>query len=297
MIRLRPIHRARWAADSVREYVRLQRLLKIGSKEWVLDVGSGSNPFPRANVLCDRHPEPTVHRHWTSLITDRPTVIADVTRLPFADRAFDVVVCSHVLEHVDDPAAAIEELQRVGRRGYIECPSASWEKVAGFPFHRWLVSDDRGTLVFREKPGPDFDPELRQWFRDFLVRLGIDGTVWLQRRRLGAYVALVWRDEIPFRVIRRTESGWGGEPHPAGTPSPPEASAGGLGVTRRAIEVHGRRARFRSNRPPDALYAVLRCPRCGSTLGSRQARLTCVRCGAEFPVGGEDRPLLLAEPG
>ncbi|MEW6332691.1 MAG: class I SAM-dependent methyltransferase [Thermodesulfobacteriota bacterium] len=38
---------------------------------------------------------------------------ADVTRLPFSDGSFDVVICSEVLEHVPDGKAAIAELLRV----------------------------------------------------------------------------------------------------------------------------------------------------------------------------------------
>ena len=38
-------------------------------------------------------------------------------RLPAADDAYDIVVCCDVLEHVDDPAAAVAELVRVLRPG------------------------------------------------------------------------------------------------------------------------------------------------------------------------------------
>ncbi|HEY2771883.1 MAG TPA: class I SAM-dependent methyltransferase [Solirubrobacteraceae bacterium] len=37
----------------------------------------------------------------------------DITRLALPDGAFDAVICSHVLEHVEDDAAAIGELYRV----------------------------------------------------------------------------------------------------------------------------------------------------------------------------------------
>lgn len=37
----------------------------------------------------------------------------DVTRLGFADDSFDLILCSHVLEHVPDDAAALSELYRV----------------------------------------------------------------------------------------------------------------------------------------------------------------------------------------
>lgn len=42
---------------------------------------------------------------------------ADVTRLPFEDARWDLVICSHVLEHVVDDTAAIRELRRVLRPG------------------------------------------------------------------------------------------------------------------------------------------------------------------------------------
>jgi len=41
---------------------------------------------------------------------------AEVERLPFRDGAFDVVACSHTLEHVADLGAAWRELRRVARR-------------------------------------------------------------------------------------------------------------------------------------------------------------------------------------
>ena len=37
----------------------------------------------------------------------------DVTNIPFEDASFDVVICNHVLEHVDDDRRAMRELRRV----------------------------------------------------------------------------------------------------------------------------------------------------------------------------------------
>ena len=45
-------------------------------------------------------------------------VRADITRpLPYRDASFDVGVCEQVLEHVDDPGAALREIARVLRPG------------------------------------------------------------------------------------------------------------------------------------------------------------------------------------
>jgi SAM-dependent methyltransferase len=41
----------------------------------------------------------------------------DITRMALGDGAFDAIICSHVLEHVEDDAAAIGELHRVLRPG------------------------------------------------------------------------------------------------------------------------------------------------------------------------------------
>lgn len=43
--------------------------------------------------------------------------VADALDLPFADESFDIVICSHVYEHVPDPAAMFAEIGRVLRPG------------------------------------------------------------------------------------------------------------------------------------------------------------------------------------
>lgn len=42
---------------------------------------------------------------------------ADLTRLPFADRAFDLVYCADVIEHIPDDRAAVAEIARVLKPG------------------------------------------------------------------------------------------------------------------------------------------------------------------------------------
>ncbi|WP_333504442.1 TylF/MycF/NovP-related O-methyltransferase [Nitratidesulfovibrio sp. 1201_IL3209] len=68
-------------------------------------------------------PEVCLERHFRKLLGDgyvtadlldpRADVQADITALRFADASFDVVLCSHVLEHVPDDRKAMRELYRV----------------------------------------------------------------------------------------------------------------------------------------------------------------------------------------
>lgn len=43
--------------------------------------------------------------------------VADLTRLPYADAAFDAIVCGWVLEHLPDPRLGLRELARVLQSG------------------------------------------------------------------------------------------------------------------------------------------------------------------------------------
>ena len=42
---------------------------------------------------------------------------ADITNLPFDDDSFDVILCNHVLEHIQDDIKAMRELFRVMKKG------------------------------------------------------------------------------------------------------------------------------------------------------------------------------------
>jgi SAM-dependent methyltransferase len=50
---------------------------------------------------------------------DVPAAAVDAANLPFADGAFDLVVCCEVLEHVEHPVATLLELSRVSGQGVI----------------------------------------------------------------------------------------------------------------------------------------------------------------------------------
>jgi SAM-dependent methyltransferase len=64
---------------------------------------------------CEGRMKRSVGRGYVSadLLDPAVDVRLDIMRLPYPDGAFDVVYCSHVLEHVDDDRRAMREFRRV----------------------------------------------------------------------------------------------------------------------------------------------------------------------------------------
>lgn len=92
--------------------------------ETALDVGCGTGYL--LHVLAGRRPE--VKFTGVDFIIDPETRKreggitfheANIEKLPFADRSFDTVICTHVLEHILDFRAALAELRRITRQRLI----------------------------------------------------------------------------------------------------------------------------------------------------------------------------------
>lgn len=123
------------------------------SEGWrVLDVGSGHNPHPRADVLLEKDLEDHKERSGKPVLHNgRSLILGDAQRLPFRNRSFDYAIASQIAEHVLEPMAFCKELQRVAERGYVECPGPIGEILLGEPFHLWIVREKHGKLIFRKK--------------------------------------------------------------------------------------------------------------------------------------------------
>jgi ubiquinone/menaquinone biosynthesis C-methylase UbiE len=89
--------------------------------ENVLEVGCGRGYL--AGRMCRTHPVTAVDIVVSEEVRAKyPAVTfleANIERLPFDDGAFDTVVCTHTLEHVQNLPQAVAELRRVTRRRLI----------------------------------------------------------------------------------------------------------------------------------------------------------------------------------
>lgn len=188
----------------LRSFKRRRIDIPVDEHALVLDIGSGDKPHWRADVLLDRFvgAEHGGQRSGRAEATvDRPLFDSDAARMPFADGVFDYVICSHVLEHVVDPGAVIDEIVRVGRAGYIEVPEAASAKIVDFPSHLWWCTIDHGTLVFTAKQQPYFDPDIER----FLVTSGMREPVakLLDRNLDHRVIELAWSQRVDY-VVRGT---------------------------------------------------------------------------------------------
>ena len=177
-----------WALRKVR--------LPIDSKALVLDVGSGGNPFPRSDVLLDRLTGDD-HRNGESMMIDRTCVFGDAARMPFKDNAFDFVIASHILEHMSHPEIFISELQRVGKAGYIETPSALFERLHPYHIHCLEIDKAGDTLHIFKKSQAVHDTFLST--RNLLSASSPLGQVMYQKAKL-FHVEYLWRENIDFKI-------------------------------------------------------------------------------------------------
>lgn len=59
--------------------------------------------------------------------------VGNIYDIPFKDNSFDLVICSEVLEHVDDPKKGLKELARVTKKNAIlSVPNEPWFMMANF---------------------------------------------------------------------------------------------------------------------------------------------------------------------
>jgi SAM-dependent methyltransferase len=104
------------------------RLIRPGAfdvrgRKRILDAACGNGRYSRFLL---KHADPDAHltafdlspkmldRAASRLKSDRVTyAVADLARMPYANHAFDAIVCGWVLEHLPDPRPGLRELARV----------------------------------------------------------------------------------------------------------------------------------------------------------------------------------------
>jgi len=107
------------------------RVLKVRTlrrQKWDLNICSGFTDGGGVNADIHRYGDPPNF-----------ILVEDIHRLPFPDKAFATVLCSHTMEHVDDPVRFFAELLRVGKEVTLVTPPL-WDYLAHVNLleHRWI---------------------------------------------------------------------------------------------------------------------------------------------------------------
>ncbi|MCM0605506.1 MAG: class I SAM-dependent methyltransferase [Xanthomonadaceae bacterium] len=172
----------------------------------VLEVGSGGNPYPRANVLLDAY-EDTSERHWVPLTVDRPFVLGFVENLPFKDKSFDFVIASHVLEHSKDPEKFLSELMRVSKGGYIEVPDAFMERINPYEDHRLEIYEEQKQLIIRKKAQWKLEPDTVSLYERKAKRWTTGEMI--PSHPFDFHVRYYWKDKVAFKILNPdADAGW-----------------------------------------------------------------------------------------
>ncbi len=100
----------------------------IAKQSWDLNICCGKTDVGKVNADIFKHGD-----------IKNFVLLENVYRLPFREKEFSKVLCSHTIEHIDDPQKFHRELTRVGRQVTYLLPPI-WDITAAFNFfeHRWI---------------------------------------------------------------------------------------------------------------------------------------------------------------
>jgi len=251
----------------------------VAKDDLVLEVGSGGNPYFRSNILLDAY-EVTKERHWQPLISDRPTVLGLVEKLPFKDKAFDFVIASHVLEHSRDPVTFLSELVRVAKAGYIEVPDALFERLNPYNDHRLEITKRDDILIIRGKPDSIVDAELVELYEDRLKPVFTQETI--RKHPFLFHVRHYWESGISYDYLNPEVSlTWQDKSQSTGDYKPgirARIASSILAMIRKLFSQNSRNSAL-------DLYALLQCPECRhDQLEKQEASIRCNKCQASYAV-------------
>lgn len=228
---------------------------------------------------------------------DRPLVFGDAEALPFRPGSFDFVICHHLLEHLVNPEKCMEEMMRVAKAGSVRVPTSLREKLESPVYHRWLIRREGGTLVFREKQAPVFDPEIKEFMKGKALA-GKQYARFTNAFREDLEIQLIWKGRIQYRVERAAQAHDGLRVKPAvSEPSAPDGDpqpTGRLDGAQRLRSLASRLIRTRLGAPRVNLDLLLACPVCKLDVTRTPNGFVCGRCKVSYPVD-RGAPVMLRE--
>jgi len=145
---------------TAKQFIR-QKLTKLFTeKSYVLDVGGGLRISTKQGNRFDSN------RQWLADLAVKveykimdpvpdfaPDIVGDIHHMPFADASIPAIICESVLEHVEDPIRAAEEMYRTLEPGgycYVYVPFLYYYHAErGYYKDYWRFTEDSIRYIFR----------------------------------------------------------------------------------------------------------------------------------------------------
>ena len=157
----------------------------LNSKRYIkgvcLDIGSGNSPYKKylinqidEYIAVDKQ---ETHKHMFSNSKEK-FKDADIKNLPFKDNYADTILLTQVLEHIDDPFKALDEVYRVLKKDGIlilSVPFIYQTHAAPYDFYRFSEFALRNIIKKYEFKEIEF---IHQGFLGTTVVSIINGFVW-----------------------------------------------------------------------------------------------------------------------
>ena len=158
--------RGHWIGD--REFDLLQNLLRPRAGATLLDVGCGTGYFTRRFAhfglkVTGIDPDPKALEYAKKLSGEITYLLAEASKLPFADNSFDHTIAVTSLCFIGNPHHALDELWRVTRRavvlGLLNRHSLLYRQKQGQGSYRGARWDTAAEVVKKWIPALSPEPE------------------------------------------------------------------------------------------------------------------------------------------
>ena len=165
--------------------------LKDNQNNWnILDIGCSVDAIEFAQTVADVQNLENFYQN-----KNKKFVIIKGKDLPFKDNEFDFVFASHVIEHVEDVAYFIKEIQRISKKGYIELPSMLEDNIIlsdnNIKDHKWFFQfDDVNNTLLAERK--------KQLIEPFITHGLLFGSL-RKNFRSSLVIELYWENEIDYK--------------------------------------------------------------------------------------------------
>ena len=105
---------------------RILKSFYYSKKQWDLNICCGNKDGGGVNADVEKRNIPNF------------VLIKNIYKLPFKDQEFENVICSHTMEHVENPDKFYEELKRVSKKVTVLIPPL-WDLacLGAFREHKW----------------------------------------------------------------------------------------------------------------------------------------------------------------